>query len=176
MYPRAVRPTLHYGLLALLVFPGSACVPPGTGIRTYEDPFAGRTRAFVVHLDGGHLTAVGATHTRASTKLEVTVVDPSVVRTSVPAETAVAFRLGEQTLSLTTEAESPPVVGSSQDSGTVTQWHLSLPLTREQAARFGAAPLRSFSLEIGGFPRQVTVPESHAQTLRDNMQAVLSGD
>ncbi len=155
---------------------GPACVPQGTGIRVYEDPFAGRTRAFVVHLDGGHLTSVGATHTRSTTKLEVTLSDPSVVRRSVPAETAVAFRLGEQTLSLTTEAEAVPVIGASRDNGTITQWHLALSLTPEQAARFGAAPLRSFSLEIGGFPHQVTVPESHAQTLQQNMRAVLASD
>lgn len=171
-----MRHALRSVLLALLIAPASACVPQGTGIRVYEDPFAGRTRAFDVHLDSGHLNAVSATHTRSSTKLEVTIADPSVVRTPVPAGTTVEFRLGEQTVPLTTDTEALPVVSSNQDSGAFTQWRLSLSLTREQAVRFGAAPLRWFRVEIGGHPRQVAVPDTHGLTLQQNMQAVLSGD
>jgi hypothetical protein len=170
-----LRP-FRYALLALLIVPGGACIPPSTGVRVFEDPFAGRTRAFDVYLDSGHLTAVSVTHTRSSTKLEVTVVDRSAVRSSVPAGTAVEFRLGDQTLSLPTEAESPPIGSADQDGGGVTQWRLSLAPTREQTERFGAAPLRSFRVEIGGSPRQVTLSEERGRTMQQNMQAVLADE
>lgn len=174
MYLRGVR---HVSCaVPLVVVLALGCIPVNRSVRVYEDPFAGRTRAFELVLGDGPITALHATRTRATTKLEVTVTRPGASRASAPEGTVVAFRLGDQTLSLATDETASPLAGALPPRGASTEWRLSLPLSRPQAEQFTRALLRSVRVEIAGDAQQAPVSAEQARAMQNNMLDLLSGD
>ena len=160
-------------LLAFMAF-GAGCPSRNTGMLYANDAFAGPTRAFAIYLDSGHFTAGSATQTRTALKLEVLLVQQGAVHAPAPAGTVVEFRLGDQTVSLPTAAETPPVMSANRYAGVFTQWKLAVSLTREQAERFATAPLRAFRTEFGGMPFQVGLSADDSQTMQEHMRTMLS--
>ncbi|MDB4932875.1 MAG: hypothetical protein JWM10_5359 [Myxococcaceae bacterium] len=172
--PAAMRHVVRALVLVVFMVLGTGCPPRNTGILYANDAFAGPTRAFAIYLDSGHFTAVSVTQTRTSLKLEVMLVQRGAVHAAAPAETVVEFRLGDQIVSLPTAAEAPAVMGANQYAGVFTQWKLGVNLSREQAERFAALPLRAFRTQFGGAPYQLALSEDDSEAMQQHMRTLLT--
>jgi hypothetical protein len=147
----------------------SAC--GGRGVHSYVDPFDGPTRGFsLVPVLWGDV-GLEAHEAHGGVELQVAVLANGELGDVAPAGTPVEFRIGGQTRVLWSVAAATPV-SSIDDLQVVTEWRVSLFLTRAQIAWFAEAPLTAFRVAVGA--RQYTIPltSRDARQVQQNMRTL----
>ncbi len=167
-----MRPYLLFTALALAVMAtGCSIMPPNGVLQTYDDPFDGPTRGFVMYLDQGRLTAFGARKAKGPFKAEILVVERGQRAAAAEAGTIVALRVGEETHEWPTTALAKPV-SNVYAYNVITQWKLPLVLDDAQAKVLADAPLEAIRVTIDGEQYTVTVEDDDAETIQKHMKTL----
>jgi hypothetical protein len=162
-------------LLLCATFSLGACASNGK-IGTIHDPFTGDRRGFVLYLDPGHFTGVSMSESKDKYALEVLVVQRGDARFKGRAGDKGQFIVGGEMLEFATETDTSPVVNVKSVSGVFTQWKPTFNLTREQAARFAAAPLTAIKVWVGEQTFQLELDPSSAQKFQINLRTMTQGE
>ncbi len=170
--PSSSRIFRHALVLLTLLTPLTACTP-SYAVRSYNDPFEGPTRGYVLHLDATALTGIAAREAQGGHKLEVMFVNRGEHATVVPTGTPVDLRLGNQVVRWTTTAEAQPV-SNVWGYSVITQWKLPLELTPDQMTQLSRAPLHAVRANIGGEPYTLELSPSQQSVVQENMGILLT--
>lgn len=144
---------------------------PPRGVQTYNDPFEGPTRGFVLYLDRSQLTAVGATETRAGVELRVMVVANGDFRAIAPAGTNIDLRIGNETRTVTSTSDAAPVANVFRRQ-VITQWQVTSILTPDQAAWLIDAPVEVIRVKIMDSSYVLTLSPGDARQVQENMRTL----
>lgn len=117
-------------------------------VKTETDPFAGPTRGFVVFFDEGRFAAIAIKEQKGTYEMTVMTVKIGDVRVVGSPGDVAEFILGGESLTLQLQKEAKPVANANMAT-VFTQWQLVYAPTRDQVARFGAAPLTAMKLNAG---------------------------
>ena len=169
------RITTSTALLLLSVLALATACGGGAAVRSYNDPFEGPTRGYVLYLDRGHLTAIAGREIAGRHELELLFVDRGQHEAVVPAGTLVELMVGGRNLQFVTSNDATPV-SNVFGYTVITQWKLVVQLDDEQAAHLARAPLSAIRATIGGQPYVLQLSEGQAQIVQRNTLTLLTGE
>ena len=162
--------TAKCALIGLLAGALAGC-GASSAVRTYNDPFEGPVRGFVLYLDRSDLTAISVHESHGTFKLKVMLVNRGQFDHVVPPGTPLELRVGNQILALSSSDEARPV-SNVFGYTVITQWQVPAVLTREQAAILATEPLIAIRTTIGSDPYVLQLSRSHSETVMENMRTM----
>lgn len=141
------------------------------GVQTYNDPFEGPTRGFLLYLDPSQLTAIGGADSHDGLVLRVMVVAVGDHRAVASAGTTVDLRIGNDTRTATSTADAEPVV-NVLNAQVITQWQVAVTLTPEQTRWLSAAPLELVRVTIASTPYVLQLNARDGRQVQENIRTL----